>query len=167
LFAKSGPTPKASFRFVDLTPASYELKAEKDGFQAIDLTRFRITDPETRDLALEPITGETVQTKDPSGVPGAVPSSPASPPSPTGPYPGLRTSEALSSPGPLGIAPEQVPPDFANFAKEPDRWNVPMPAWDRYGKGGEFSYTKGHWYDPFNRSRIKGDKPIFGQTMVL
>ena len=151
------------FRFVNLTPASYELKAEKEGFQTIDLTSLQINGPESRDLTLEPITDETPQTKGPSGVPGAVPSPPAPPPPPTGPYPGLRTSEATSSPGPLGIAPEQVPPDSANFVKEPDRWNVPMPAWDRYGKRGEFPYTKAHWYDPFNRSRLKGDKPIFGQ----
>lgn len=38
-----------------------------------------------------------------------------------------------------------------------------MPAWDRYGRGGEFPYTKSHWYDPFNRNRLKGDQPIFGQ----
>ena len=24
-------------------------------------------------------------------------------------------------------------------------------------------YVKGHWYDPFNRNRLKGDYPIFGQ----
>jgi hypothetical protein len=151
------------FRLIDLTPATYELKVEKQGFQAIDLPSLQIKGPETKDLALEPIAGGVLPTKGPSGVPGAVPAPPAPPPSPAGPYPGLRTSQASSSPGPLGIAPEQVPPDAANFAKEPDRWDVPMPAWDRYGKGGEFPYTKGHWYDPFNRSRLKGDEPIFGQ----
>ena len=151
------------FRLVELTPGSYELKAEKEGFQSIDLASFPVKGPETRNLTLEPVGGETVQTKGPSGVPGAVPSGVAQPASPTAPYPGLRSAETSSSPGPLGIAPEQLPPDTSTFSKEPDRWNVPMPEWDRYGKGGEFPYTKGHWYDPFNRSRIKGDKPIFGQ----
>ncbi len=151
------------FRVIDLAPGTYELKAEKQGFQAIDLPGLQIKGPETKDLELVPTAGEMMPAKGPSGVPGAVPSPPAPPPSPTGPYPGLRTAETPFSPGPLGIAPEQVPPDTANFVKEPDRWDVPMPAWDRYGKGGEFPYTKGHWYDPFNRSRIKGDKPIFGQ----
>ena len=149
------------FRLVDLAPGTYELKAEKRGFQALDLPGLQIKGPETRDLALEPIAGEIMPAKGPSGVPGALPSPPAPLPSPSGPYPGLRTAEVPASPGPLGIAPEQVPPDTANFAKEPDRWDVPMPAWDRYGRGGEFPYTKGHWYDPFNRSRIKGDQPIF------
>jgi Carboxypeptidase regulatory-like domain len=152
------------FRFVDLATGTYELKAEKEGFQTLDLLTLRINGPETTDLALEPIAGESMPTKGPSGVPGAAPSPPAPPLSPTGSYPGLRTSQAPSSPGPLGIAPEQVPPESANFSKEPNRWDVPMPAWDRYGKGGEFPYTQHHWYDPFNRSRLKGDEPIFGQS---
>lgn len=152
------------FRLIDLAPGTYQLKAEKDGFQSFDLPGFRIRGPETKDLALVPITGATLPTKGPSGIPGAATSPSATPPAPTGPYPGLRTAQASSSPGPLGIAPEQVPPDSANFAKEPDRWDVPMPAWDRYGKGGEFPYTKHHWYDPFNRNRLKGDQPVFGQT---
>jgi hypothetical protein len=151
------------FRLVDLTPGSYELKAEKQGFHAIELPGLQIKGPETKDLELEPTAGETMPTKGPSWVPGVVSSPPPPPASPTGPYPGLRTDQVLSSPGPLGIAPEQVPPDSANFVKEPDRWDVPMPVWDRYGKGDEFPYTKGHWYDPFNRSRLKGDEPIFGQ----
>ncbi len=150
------------FRFVDLKPSSYELEIEKEGFQTINLTNVRIAGPEIRDLTLDPIADGALQTNLPPGVPGSLP--PASAPiSSPGSYPGLRTSETLSSPGPLGIAPEQLPPDSANFVKEQDRWNVPMPAWDRYRKSGEFPYTKGHWYDPFNRSRVKGDKPIFGQ----
>jgi len=151
------------FRFIDLAPGIYELKVEKQGFQALDLPNLPIKGPETKDLALEATTSETITAKGPSGVPGAVSSPPAPAPVPTGPYPGLRTAQPPSSPGPLGIAPEQVPPDTANFAKEPDRWDVPMPPWDRYGKGGEVPYTKAHWYDPFNRNRIKGDQPIFGQ----
>ena len=152
------------FRFVDLAPGNYELKTEKEGFQALDLSTLRINGPETTDLALEPIAAESIPAKGPSGIPGAAPSPPAPPLSPTGPYPGLRTSQPPSFPGPLGIAPEQVPPESANFSKEPDRWDVPMPAWDRYGKGGEFPYTQHHWYDPFNRNRLKGDEPIFGRT---
>jgi Carboxypeptidase regulatory-like domain len=151
------------FRFIDLAPATYELKAEKQGFQPLDLPSSKIEGPETTDLRLEQIAGETPPAKGPSGIPGAVPSPPAPPNLSTSPYPGLRSAEAPPSPGPLGIAPEQVPPDSANFVKEPDRWDAPMPDWDRYGIGGEFPYTKGHWYDPFNRSRIKGDKPLFGQ----
>jgi hypothetical protein len=161
---ESSTNAEGVFRLLDLAPGTYELKAEKDGFQPLDLKGLLIKGPENRDLGLVSIAGATLPTKGPSGIPGAVPSPAAPPSSPTGPYPGLRTAQSSSSPGPLGIAPEQVPPDSANFAKEPDRWDVPMPVWDRYGKGGEFPYTKPHWYDPFNRNRLKGDQPIFGQT---
>ena len=151
------------FRLVDLVPGIYELKAEKEGFHFLNLPGLEIKGPEIKDLVLEPITGVPVPTKGPSGVPGNVPSPAAPPPSLTQPYPGLRTSTASSSSGPLGNPPEQVPAESANFAKAPDRWDASMPTWDRYGEGGEFPYTESHWYDPFNRSRIKGDKPIFGQ----
>ncbi len=151
------------FRFLDLPPGTYELRAQNEGFQVLDLP-VQVNGPETIALTLEPIERESMPSKGVSGIPGATPSSPVPPISPTAPYPGLRTSQTPSSHGPLGIAPEQVPPESANFSKEPDRWDVPMPAWDRYGKRGDFPYTQHHWYDPFNRSRIKGDEPIFGQT---
>jgi len=38
-----------------------------------------------------------------------------------------------------------------------------MPEWRRYVKQPDTPYVKGHWYDPFNRNRIKGDYPIIGQ----
>lgn len=151
------------FRLVDLVPGTYELKAEKDGFQLLDLPGLEIKGPETKDLLLEPIAGVTTPSRGPSGVPVTAPSPTAPPASPTQPYPGLPTSQAPSVPGPMGNDSAQVPSQSVNFTKAPHRWDAPMPTWDRYGKGGEFPYTKSHWYDPFNRSRIKGDKPIFGQ----
>ena len=151
------------FRFVNLPPGTFELKAEKEGFQTLDLP-VQVNGAETIALTLEPVERESIPSKGVSGIPGAAPSSPVPLIPATAPYPGLRTSQPPSSPGPLGIAPEQVPPESANFSKAPDRWDVPMPPWDRYGKRGEFPYTQHHWYDPFNRSRIKGDEPIFGQT---
>lgn len=152
------------FRLLGLAPATYQLKAEKPGFQPFEISSFQIKANETQELVLVPIAGSTGPPKGPAGLPGAVPVQPAPTPSTTGPYPGLRTPQGPASPGPLGIAPEQIPPESANFTKEPDRWTVAMPAWDRYGRGGEFPYTKSHWYDPFNRSRLKGDQPIFGQN---
>ncbi len=155
------------FRFIGVPPGIYELKASREGFRDIDLPSLQIKGPGIQDLSLDPVEGATMPTKGPSGIPGAR-SSPSAPPTALGaPYPGVLTKTGRTpeeaSPGPLGIAPEQMPPESANFAKNPDRWDAPMPTWDRYGKGGEFPYTKGHWYDPFNRSRIKGDQPIFGQ----
>ena len=38
-----------------------------------------------------------------------------------------------------------------------------MPEWRRYEGQSDVPYVPGHWYDPFNRNRLKGDAPIFGQ----
>jgi hypothetical protein len=43
-----------------------------------------------------------------------------------------------------------------------------MPEWNRYGRGGEYPYVPtSHWWDPFNRNRLKGDLPIWGQQTFL
>jgi len=54
-----------------------------------------------------------------------------------------------------------------------DRWDIqvpgplspgqPGPGYHRY-PGMEAPYVLGHWYDPFNRNILKGDKPLFGKT---
>src|SRR4051812_7758429 len=49
------------------------------------------------------------------------------------------------------------------FLARPDRWTTSMPSWDRYQRKGEYPYVLGHWWDPFNRNKFKGDYPIFGQ----
>ena len=60
------------------------------------------------------------------------------------------------------------PAEDKNFVTERDRWDLNMPKWDRYaGREGEFGWTMGRWWDPFNRNRIKGDKPVIGQNIFL
>ncbi len=65
----------------------------------------------------------------------------------------------------LIIAPEfqVLPPETAVSEARPDRWDAEMPDYHRY-PGMEVPYVLGHWYDPFNRNRLKGDKPLFGKT---
>jgi len=53
-----------------------------------------------------------------------------------------------------------------------DRWRVGFPEYDRYGdkgaRGRDIPFTKGHWYDPYHQSKIKGDYPIIGnKTFVI
>lgn len=59
---------------------------------------------------------------------------------------------------------ENILPDSAYFQPRPDRWNTEMPNYYRYNLGDETPYVLGHWYDPFNRNRLKADKPLFGKT---
>ncbi len=82
-------------------------------------------------------------------------------PSAIAPYPGMRNPNSQAPPA--QAAAEQIPPASANFSPNPDRWNIAMPEWRRYEQQPDAPYVKGHWYDPFNRNRIKGDYPIFGQ----
>ena len=59
---------------------------------------------------------------------------------------------------------ENILPDSAYFQPRPDRWNTEMPNYHRYNLGDETPFVLGHWYDPFNRNRLKADKPLIGKT---
>jgi hypothetical protein len=63
--------------------------------------------------------------------------------------------------------PEALPSAQEVFAATADRWDVAMPDARRYGDGGEYPYVKSHWYDPFDRNKLKGDQPIIGQQTFL
>src|SRR6185295_16953224 len=71
-------------------------------------------------------------------------------------------------PGRELAAPESIAPSQEVFLPMPDRWNISMPEWNRYGRGGEYPFVRSiHWRDPFNQNRLKGDTPIFGQETFL
>ncbi|MES2390167.1 MAG: carboxypeptidase-like regulatory domain-containing protein [Acidobacteriota bacterium] len=63
------------------------------------------------------------------------------------------------------VVPQELPlpADSLLFQPRPDRWNAEMPDYHRY-PSMETPFVMGHWYDPFNRNRLKGDKPLFGRT---
>jgi hypothetical protein len=56
-----------------------------------------------------------------------------------------------------------VAPDEHVFVPMPDRWNISLPDWDRYGARGDTPYVSGRWWDPYNQNRLKGDYPVIGQ----
>jgi hypothetical protein len=70
-----------------------------------------------------------------------------------------RADENLSEINASTIAPS----NDQLFLARPDRWKTSMPSWDRYQRKGDYPYVLGHWWDPFNRNKFKGDYPIFGQ----
>jgi len=73
---------------------------------------------------------------------------------------------------PLGYA-GSSPPRLAtpawtrdsDFIPIQDRWRIGFPTWNRYKAGtpGEYPYTLGHWWDPYDQNVLKGDYPIFDQ----
>ncbi len=150
------------FRFVALPAGRYEIKVEREGFQAYSRADLVLSPPEVveMEITLQPSPGAPA----PLGVPkqlevGPTPPALAQPPSaPYGPLP-PRPEQAPTMAPPA----EGLPPVNEVFIPEPDRWQIPMPVWKRYPGKGEEPYKKGHWWDPFNRNKLKGDYPIFGQ----
>jgi hypothetical protein len=76
----------------------------------------------------------------------------------------------LASAAPVGAESAEALPyasDEEVFTPVQDRWARDYPPYRRYEYQGEFPYVKGHPYDPFNRNKLKGDYPIFGQRTFL
>jgi len=52
-----------------------------------------------------------------------------------------------------------------------DRWRIGFPEYDRYGdkgaRGRDIPFKRGHWYDPYNQSWLKGDYPIIGNKTFM
>jgi Carboxypeptidase regulatory-like domain len=153
------------FRLRDVELGTYKLTLAKPGFKTLAIERLELMKRElsTLELQMQALTALTPENKGPSGLPGT-PHTPAVA-APTAPYPGMN------HPAPEVAAVESVaepiPPESANFSPQPDRWDTAMPEWRRYEQQRDAPYVKGHWYDPFNRNRLKGDYPIFGQRWFL
>ncbi|MGB8510324.1 MAG: carboxypeptidase-like regulatory domain-containing protein [Pyrinomonadaceae bacterium] len=51
-----------------------------------------------------------------------------------------------------------------------DRWRIGFPEYARYGSvagGRDIPFKRGHWYDPYDQSILKGDYPVFGQRVFM
>ncbi len=152
------------FRLHDVPLDTYELRASRDGIEALVVNRIQVAVPGliVLDLKVQSKAAVNPDTSGPTGIPGN--KEPATPTAPVSSYPGVRRPSSE----PLVVAPEEaVPPPSLNFAPSADRWDVAMPEWRRYDMEPDSPYVKGHWYDPFNRNRLKGDSPIFGQRWFL
>jgi hypothetical protein len=158
------------FRFLNLAPGRYQLKATRDGFEPfaqgeIQLSAGAVFPLEFTMRAVA--TGrEGVRTV--PRQPGLGPAPPESPgePSSASPY-----SRALGTPPPADTTERRpllpLPPDDQVFNVIPNRWNYKFPTdYHRY-PNGEVPYVKSHWYDPFNRNKLKGDEPIIGNRTFL
>jgi hypothetical protein len=140
-------------RLLNLTPGRYSLQASLDGFQRIDRTFTLLTGVEVFSL-------ELTMTPVPASPRPAPPEPPLQPPYRTLPEP---PPDGLPEDLPLRI----IPPRNRVFVPVSDRWKTDWPDYQRYGPRDEAPYVKGHWYDPFNRNKFKGDYPIFGKSTFL
>jgi hypothetical protein len=153
------------FRFIDLAPGAYDLKITGEGYEDFAEAGVQLKPGEvaTREIKLTPLPAPPPA---PAGLPevpqvkGAAPPAGPAPPAP-GKYP--ETVERPETPAEAAPPAQPLPPADQVFHPEPDRWLITMPDWDRYGTGGEHPYVKGRLWDPFDRNKLKGDVPIFGQ----
>ncbi|MFI5127606.1 MAG: carboxypeptidase-like regulatory domain-containing protein, partial [Candidatus Acidiferrales bacterium] len=150
------------FRFTNLPAGKYELTITKDGFQSIERNDLTVAAAEvvTMELSMEALTSPPTIERPPQE-PGTQLPVPAKPPAP------LPSYHQMQEPAQQNAAPLpslSLPSGDKVFQPEPDRWDIAMPEWKRYSHGGEYPYVKGHWWDPFNRNKWKGDYPVFGNS---
>ena len=151
-----------SFRYLNLTPGRYQIKANREGFLP-----FAQGDINLAAGDVFPVMLKMPAAASPSGIraiprlPGLGPNTaPAQPPATSSTY---RNLPSQPPPGDTGEAKplSPIPSDDMVFQAVPNRWGYDFPDYHRY-PFFEVPYVKGHWYDPFNRNKIKGDYPIIG-----
>ena len=160
------------FRWTDLAPGTYLLLVQADGFENATADNLILNpgDVVTLELTLSPSTASGPRVSRlprmpelgelASPLPAAIAATPYG-------YGELRRRPD-AEPGGIPTATDVLPPEQEVFLGLPDRWSIAMPDWDRYGRRGEYPYVRAsHWWDPFNRNRLKGDVPIFGQQTFL
>lgn len=158
-------TAEGVFRLLDLTPGTYELEAEKGNFESFRRTNLQFGAAQVLVLELT-LRASPAAPAAPPRVPrrrelGPLPPGEARAEPPPAPPAIPRRPDAEAAPA--EPQPQPLPPAEKVFILVPDRWNIAWPEWDRYGQEGEFPYTTGRWWDPFNRNKLKGDYPILGQ----
>lgn len=151
------------FRLRDLPAGKYEISATGEGYGPRPSAAVALSNGEVREvnIRLELVAGAPsslppIPTRNLPGQPGAAQTDLNA----NSVYPGLRAPQPSQA---NEAASQEEPPPPVVASEQGYRWTVEMPNWQRYEKRGEFPYVSSHWYDPFNRNRLKGDYPIFGQ----
>lgn len=143
-------TGDGAFRFVNIPPGTYDLRVTLNGFEAFDRAGIQLRAGDV--FSIEPVLK-------PLMVP--LPTRNYAPPQPA--Y--RMLADASSAPPPGEAVPFQPPPPADQvFIPMKNRWNYDFEPYHRYAPPAEVPYVKGHFYDPFNKSKLKGDQPIFGRT---
>lgn len=160
------------FRIFPLAPGSYELRVEATGYSSLTIPALSLNANEVLALEIFLVPSPSAESRSRlprqpelgSPLPGTVTP-------PTGSYREFRRRLDVDPNYILELAPEVLPPAADVFHTITDRWELPQPSYRRYPTPGEYIYTQPHWYDPYNRNRLKGDQPIwpelFGQQVFL
>jgi Carboxypeptidase regulatory-like domain len=153
-----------SFRVLNLAPGRYQVTATLDGFLPFAQGDINLAAGDVFPLqfAMKAAPSGTEGLREIPRLPQLGPKPPAQPHEAAvfAPYRNLP-----SMPPPLDESEAKprlpLPTDDEVFNAVPNRWNYPFPDYHRY-PNFEVPYVKGHWYDPYNLNKFKGDKPIIG-----
>ena len=136
-----------SFRMLAVAPGEYVIALSREGYTSVEQSGLRVSSSEL----------VSVELKMNGGPPGSVEKRvDPGPPTPYGTVVRPREGRYEGEGVPLQ-------PGDKVFLPVPDRWNLPLPEWERYGARGDYPYVSGNWWDPYNQNRLKGDYPILGQ----
>jgi len=134
------------FRFIDVAPGDYGLSITREGYAPLTQGGLRVGASELVSVELKLV---------PTGVRAPEKTIEPGPPTPYG-----RVVRPKDDPNAVATA---LPPGEKVYLPVPERWNLPLPEWDRYGVHGDYPYVGSHWWDPFNQNTLKGDYPILGK----
>ena len=144
--ARTQTTGDGIFRFIDIAPGEYAIAITRDGYAPLEQGGLRVGASElvSVDLKMQ-ATGTALEPKkmDPG------------PPTQYG-----RVVRPKDDPNAVATP---LPPGEKVYMPVPERWDLPLPDWDRYGVRGDYPYVSGHWWDPFNQNKLKGDYPVLGK----
>ncbi|HUL35184.1 MAG TPA: carboxypeptidase-like regulatory domain-containing protein [Candidatus Eisenbacteria bacterium] len=154
------------FRILLLVPGEYEFRAEADGHEPLSIAKIPLNANEvvTLEIQLAPTGQMAARSRLPrqSGLGAPLP---VETPEMTGTYREFRHRLDSDPNYILELAPEILPPVSDVYNVVPNRWALEQPDYRRYSQKGEYIYVKHHWYDPFNRNRLKGDEPIWPEVL--
>jgi Carboxypeptidase regulatory-like domain len=160
------------FRLLLLSPGNYEFRAEAEGYEPLAISTLVLNANEvvTLEIHLSAKAAAEMKSRLPRQ-PGLGPPLPAETSEMTGTYREFRHRLDSDANYIVELAPDVLPPVSDVYNVVPNRWALEQPDYRRYGPTGEYLYVQRHWYDPFNRNRLKGDEPIwpemFGQQVFL
>ena len=154
------------FRIFPLAPGRYELNAEAAGAESLVLHDFAVGPNEVVTLEISLIATGTTESA--SRLPRLPELGSAPTPNPSAMAASYREFRHRLDSDPTYIqelAPDYLPPVADVYNAVANRWALSQPDYRRYPQGGEYIYTRSHWYDPFNRNRYKADEPIWPKVL--
>ena len=156
------------FRKLDLPPGRYSLRVERAGFSPLEQSEIRIAQGEVAELeiALQEL---PVDLNQPRMVVQQSASGPLAPypPETSAPSRDFPLVEASTAPLTELAGDDTRLSNDPSFIEVPNRWSSQYPPYRRYDKHGEYPDIVGHWYNPFDRNKFKGDYPILGNRTFL